>query len=144
MLGLARKPQHKAGPAVHFVVYRSPRTCDAGPTGHTVTAPHHKQALAAFREAVATGVFSPSNGRRILVTGPDYAVQPEDHNDLQRRGGYEIYPSLEGLPDAVSDEVDRHVFEFTRLDWVGGEDRFAMLCAEAASRYEKTPEVDRG
>jgi hypothetical protein len=47
-----------------------------------------------------------------------------------RRGGYEIGVILVGAPAEVSKVLDRHQWEFTYLDWVGGEDRFAVLHAE--------------
>lgn len=78
MLGLKSKPRHAVGPDVHHVVYRS-RTC-GGPV-NIVEPATQRQARQVFDICVAKGWFTPTNGRRILVTGPDHLVQPEDHND---------------------------------------------------------------
>lgn len=112
MLGLTHKPKRKAPHDIHFVVYRSPRTCDAGPTGHSVTAPNHRQALEAFGEAVATGVFSPSNGRRILVTGPDYQVQPDSPEDPLLLGAYAVRAVLSDAEfEAFAAQTARYALE---------------------------------
>lgn len=60
---------------VFLVVHRSPST-----PGFEETATR-EQALEAFRQIVALGHHDPRSRRRLLVTGPDYCVQPEDLND---------------------------------------------------------------
>jgi hypothetical protein len=81
MLGLTtRKPQHKAGPDVHFVVYRSRQCAHGGSMGFTEPATR-SQAMRAFDACVAKGDITPTNGRRLIVAGPDYLVQPDDPND---------------------------------------------------------------
>jgi hypothetical protein len=40
-----------------------------------------EQVLEAFAQCLANGYITPTNGRRIVIAGPDYRVQPEDVND---------------------------------------------------------------
>lgn len=81
MLGLKSKTAAEKVDA-WIVAYRGPRQpCGAAPAGHEVIAPGAAEALDAFGEAVASGVFTPTNGRRLFVTGPDYAVRTDDVDD---------------------------------------------------------------
>lgn len=50
---------------------------------------------------------------------------------LQWRGGYKVSVLLSDLPDEVSDVIDRSTWRFVYVDWIGDDDRFAVLHAEA-------------
>lgn len=79
MLGLKSNPNRTAL-SVHFVVYRSRRCDDGGQMGFAEPATR-EQAMRAFDACVAREDITPANGRRLIVTGPDYVVQPDDLND---------------------------------------------------------------
>jgi hypothetical protein len=64
----------------HFLIYRSPRCGDIPPASIAEQIPAHL-ADDLFRNCVASGLASPRNGRRVVITGPDYTVQPEDYTD---------------------------------------------------------------
>lgn len=81
MLGLTHKPKHEAPKDIRFVVYRSRRRCDNTPLMDFSLPVTRAQATRSFEACLARRDITPDNGRRLLITGPDYAVQPEDHGD---------------------------------------------------------------
>lgn len=112
MLGLTHKPKHAAGPDVRFVVYRSRRRCD-GRQLHGFTQPATQvQALDAFRRCLARRDITPANGRRMLITGPDYAVQPEDHGDPELIGAAAVRAVLSDAEfEAFCGQTARYALE---------------------------------
>jgi hypothetical protein len=79
MLGLKHKASVEKPAGVHFVVYRS-RRCD-GSMSLSADPCTEAQALEAFKQCVAKGYITPTNGRRLIVTGPDYTVLPDNPDD---------------------------------------------------------------
>jgi hypothetical protein len=80
----------------HFLIYRSPRCGDQPPGGFTEQLTKD-QARTAFKLAVHRADVSPRNGRRVLIAGPDYCIQPEDFTDP-------LVTGEEGVKRALSPE----------------------------------------
>jgi hypothetical protein len=64
----------------HFLIYRRPR-CGTIPPGGFTRQLAANQAKTAFDVTVEFGAINPSNGRRVVLAGPDYTVLPDNPDD---------------------------------------------------------------
>lgn len=80
----------------HFLIYRRPR-CGTVPPGGFTRQINGNQADTIFKVTAEFAQPTPRNGRRILITGPDYCIQPEDYSDP-------LVTGEEGVKRALSEQ----------------------------------------